>query len=366
MRGPEKRVSKIHQLKSIVNAEQCRAFLGYVHEELGRLSQRPESYAIHNPEKLIDVVAEFSRTPDLSRDKAIAIVSSVAGATSLNSAVTAQASHCVSAELALKIWANLHVQFPRQSPVPMFTPVETVIPWTDNTTFQSLVRSQFEARMGRPATDLSRIDPKFSMDLFVKAYEYRVSWTSNLADHLKINPESPRLIMVYEHKICLWNHLKMAQDKNSVPVLPVPLIEEAIDTLNLLFPLGKKSTKSFLRRHGKSFHGLGKCGRATQYDLQKYHYWRKEIGDLAEVLSQRPRGKAQFILNRDGTNTLDFWTFWTAIAFGILTIIGVATGVYSAVYAKKALDVETLQYQLALAQACSAPNATDLLPGFCH
>lgn len=158
----------------------------------------------------------------------------------------------------------------------------------------------------------------------------------------------------------------MSQDINNVPVLPLPLVEEAIDTLNLLFPFGKKSTKTFLRRHGKSFHGLGKCGRALQYDIERYQYWRKEIGDLAEVLSQRPRGRAQFILNRDGTNTLEFWTFWTAFLFGILGTIGATTGLYSAVYAKRAFDVGVWQYQLALAQACSALNATDVLPGFCH
>ncbi|ROW17254.1 hypothetical protein VPNG_01009 [Cytospora leucostoma] len=169
-----------------------------------------------------------------------------------------------------------------------------------------------------------------------------------------MDPESPHRIMIYEHKICLWNHLRMAQDRNNVPVLPLPLVEEAIDTLNLLFPFSKKSTKSFLRRHGKSFHGLGKCGRATQYDLQEYHYWRKEIGDLAEALSQQPRGRAQFILNKDGTNTLAFWTFWTAVVFGLLGTIGATMGVYSAVYARKAFDIGVLQYQLALAQACSA------------
>lgn len=136
--------------------------------------------------------------------------------------------------------------------------------------------------------------------------------------------------------------------------------------MNLLFPFGKTSTKSLLRRHGKSFHGLGKCGRATQYDIKEYHYWRKEIGDLAEVLSQQPRGKAQFILDKDGTNTLELWSFWTAIAFGMLALIGVVTDVYSAVYAKRAFDIGLLQYQLSLAQACLTPNATDLLHGFCH
>ncbi|KAI3395780.1 hypothetical protein diail_863 [Diaporthe ilicicola] len=58
-------------------------------------------------------------------------------------------------------------------------------------------------------------------------------------------------------------------------------------------------------------------------------------------------------------------TFWTAFAFGALAVVGVASSVYSAAYARRAFDVGLLQYQLALAQACSAVNATDELPGFC-
>lgn len=364
--SPEYATRLLPAISAQADTAQCHGIVDYFQQELAQLDQHPESYAINSAEQIFDVVAKFRTTPNLSQDQAIAIVSSVAQATRVNGAVITHDSCCFPVELAMRIWANLHVQIPRQFGASMLTPAETVIPWLDNTAVQSLVSSHFEKRKARQAVNLSSIDPKFSMALLVKVYDYRVRWTSNLAEHLKIDPEFPRNIMIYEHKICLWNHLKTAQDGNNAPILPLPLVEEAIDTLNLLFPFGKKSTKSFLRRHGKSFYGLGKCGRATQYDIQQYHYWRKEIGDLAEVLSQQPRGRAQFILNKDGTNTLEFWTFWTAIAFGILAVIGVATGLYSAVYAKKAFDVGMLQYQLAVAQACSTPNATDLLPGFCH
>lgn len=349
-------------IRGEVNAEQCRDFLDYVHEELGRMSKYPASYAINSPEKLLNVVEKFK--PDLPRDQVIELMLGLDVNGAVNTPVSLQDPHCLSAELAIRIWINLHVQIPRRSPVPKITQVDTTILWRDNTTFQSLIHSEFEKRKGRPAMFSNKIDPKFSMALLVKEHGYQISWTSNLADHLKIDPGSPRRILIYEHKIFLWNHDRMA--KKHVAVLPLPLVEEAIDTLNLLFPFGKKSTKSLLRRHGKAFHGLGNCGRATKYDIQEYHYWRKEIGELAEVLSQQPLGRAQFILNKDGTNTLQFWTFWTAIAFGMLAIFGVVTGVYSAVYAKKAFDVGMLQYQLALAQACSTLNATDLLPGFCH
>lgn len=206
-----------------------------------------------------------------------------------------------------------------------------------------------------------------------KSYGFTPCWTSNLADHLKIDAEA-KILMVYEHKICLLNHFECS-GKNGTsyatqcpPMLPPNVVGEALDTLNLLFPFGDEATKALLEAHGKSatVYGLGTCGRQKQLEISGYVYWRKEIEEIAAILSQPPRGKAQFLLDRDGTNSREVWTFWTAIAFGALAVIGVATGVYSAMYARKAFDVDMLQYQLALAQACSAENATDELPDFCR
>ncbi|KAG8163897.1 hypothetical protein KVR01_005815 [Diaporthe batatas] len=167
------------------------------------------------------------------------------------------------------------------------------------------------------------------MAYLCQAYDFRPHWTSNLADHLKIDTDS-RTITVYEHKIFLWNHLESNnhwESLNSSAVLPRSVLSEAIDTLNLLFPFGDDATEALLRRAGKEFslYRLGNCGRGRQFEMSRYNYWRDELEEIAAVTSQPPRGKAQFMLDSEGTNSRDVWTFWTAIAFGALAVLGVAS-----------------------------------------
>lgn len=182
-----------------------------------------------------------------------------------------------------------------------------------------------------------------------------------LGEHLRVDHEFKK-IAIFEHKICLWNFQRSRE--MHVP-LPADVVAEALDTLNLLFPWSDKSTKSFIQDK-KGFYGLGQCNLDRQLDRSAYRYWRTEIDSLAKVLLEPPRGRAQLFVDVDGKNALEVWTFWTAVLFGILAVIGVVTGIYSSVCAKLAYDVGVLQYQLALAQACSEENATDLLPGFCR
>src|SRR5207244_8887795 len=101
-----------------------------------------------------------------------------------------------------------------------------------------------------------RIDPAMTMSHLSGSRGLKVFWTSNLADHLAINWKS-RVVSVYEHKICLWNHLNSKVE----PIIPREILEEAIDTLNLLFPLNDSPTKDFLKQNGKPFYGLGYCKR---------------------------------------------------------------------------------------------------------
>ncbi|KAI9866805.1 MAG: hypothetical protein M1813_000747 [Trichoglossum hirsutum] len=58
-------------------------------------------------------------------------------------------------------------------------------------------------------------------------------------------------------------------------------------------------------------------------------------------------------------NKLQWATFWIAVLVLMLALIGLAGNTVPAVYSVK-------QYNLALAQACSASEATALLPGFCN
>lgn len=351
------------------DSEQYKCFLRFLDSEISKLHRHRASFALHDPEQLAQAISRLRASPSLTREIATDIVSH------FSTPIPAKLRDhdwknalSRSVEMTLAILTTVQIQIPRQIRDEVSEP--TTILWTDETaTVQALISHFFESKknslgsMSSRQSDLS----KLTMDHLSNSYGYQPVWTNNLAEHLRIDHKLRR-VMVYEHKICLWNHYRLSHQGpgGSVPILPIAVVAEALDTLNLLFPWGQETSKSFLRRHGKPFYGLGTCGRELQHDLSQYYYWQRELAELAEITSCPPRGKAQFILDKDGTNSMQFWTFWTAMAFGVLAIIGVATGIYAAVYAKLAYDVGVLQYQLALAQACSADNATDVLPGFCQ
>ena len=117
-------------------------------------------------------------------------------------------------------------------------------------------------------------------------------------------------------------------------------------------------TKRFLKQSGKSFYGLGYCKRERCYELEKFRIWRERIADLMDVMDEEPKGVQQLALSKDGRNLLSFATFWVASTVAILTIISIAFGTVQTIYSVK-------QYNLAIAQACSAPGAMDALPQYC-
>ncbi|KAH8684001.1 hypothetical protein BGZ61DRAFT_549770 [Ilyonectria robusta] len=257
-------------------------------------------------------------------------------------------------DVAAGLWLTLDI---RSSPP---AGLSGVLHWADDQSIISLVNASFQT--GSATEDVRKGSVKNSLTVanLVSNHDFRILWTHNLADHLKLDRDS-RVLTVYEHKICLRNHRRSSDST----ALPLAIAEEAIDTLNLLFPRHHHPTKSLLRKHGKSFGGLGTCGQSRTVELSKYPFWGERVEALSKVLDEVPVGAHQFMLKRDGKNALQFATFWIATAIGILTIISFVTGVISAVYAQKAYDLALLQYQLSLAQACSVPDTAAQLSRFC-
>lgn len=384
---PEEDTTWIHELwpglkPSDINQEHYTEFLRFADAQIEIFnSVCPEPSPFQNLSDALRLVSLFQQEPSLTRQRAAELAATILppGGSGASIQYADVVWRCV--ELATRLWATLNIRVPANascSPTARATPA--VFPgqlsylWVDDGPLQEFILGNFENRnqggiQVTPLSSAAKLEPKCTMAYLSQAYDFRPHWTSNLADHLSIDTDS-RTITIYEHKIFLWNHLKSTRlraNGNSPPILPRPVLAEALDTLNLLFPFGDDATEAFLRREGKeaSFYGLGSCTRDRQLDLSRYRYWRGEVGEITSIVSQPPRGRAQFRLDRDGANSREVWAFWTATAFGALAVIGVATGLYSAVYARRAFDVGLLQYQLALAQACSAENATEDLPGFC-
>ncbi|KAI0805291.1 hypothetical protein GGR55DRAFT_287671 [Xylaria sp. FL0064] len=255
-------------------------------------------------------------------------------------------------ERALRLMLNLDIRIgSRRDSISRIE--SSTIDWGDNNSLRGAIENHFLGD-GRD-TLTGRIDPSLSLAYLCTHRGFRVFWTSNLSEHLHISWKS-KIVTIYEHKVFLWNHLR----NSTAPIIPRPILEEAIDTLNLLFPLNDRLTARFLAQNGKDFQRLGYCSRPRDLclDLGKFNIWRDRIAELVEIMSEEPKGLKQLALEQDGRNFLPFVTFWVAIAVALLSLLNLPFAVVSMNYTVK-------QYNLALAQACAEPNAQATLPQYC-
>ncbi|KAI1421670.1 hypothetical protein F5Y12DRAFT_688576 [Xylaria sp. FL1777] len=255
-------------------------------------------------------------------------------------------------ERALRMMLNLDIRIGsrRESGLRVGS---SIIDWGDSISLSEAIESHFVGDNRHMIT--GRIDPSLSLAYLCTYRGFKVFWTSNISEHLHISWKS-KIVTIYEHKVFLWNHLR----NSKTPIIPQAVLEEAIDTLNLLFPLNDRLTTKFLAQSGKDFHGLGYCSRPRDLclDLGKFSIWRDRIAELVEVMNEEPKGLKQLALERDGRNFLPFITFWVAIAVALLSILNLPFAIVSMNYTIK-------QYNIALAQACSEPNAGNTLPQYC-
>ncbi|KAI1428191.1 hypothetical protein F5Y12DRAFT_79495 [Xylaria sp. FL1777] len=200
---------------------------------------------------------------------------------------------------------------------------------------------------------------RLTMRYLTDKYGWSVSWTSDLTEHLAVNPRT-KIVKIYEHKICLLHHFEF---DHGCPI-PQEAIKEALDTLNLLFPSEDVPTQRYLEEEGKPFHLLGSCNREDYRDLAHYRYWHKGLARLLSVIEEEPPGLKQFMFDRERNNLRDVTTFWLAAVVIIFLTLGF--GIISTVFTVKAYQVALMQYKLELAQACSMPGANLSLSQYCE
>ncbi|KAF6830337.1 hypothetical protein CPLU01_07392 [Colletotrichum plurivorum] len=275
-----------------------------------------------------------------------------------------------SLDVIARLWLTINLDtFPLEAS--MNTEHRT-INWMPEDTLSEAINSRFELMCCRfPACppDRRSIPPSFKMTTLCDRYDASICWTSNLVEHLKITWTGNRgSIMIYEHVICLRNHLQYS------PGCPIPaaLLEEALDTMVLLFPPDDRGTRKLLKRHGKTFWRLGRCGRERASGPNDFRYWRARIDALLEEYEKPLSGTRQLLLDPEGRNFLEFSTFWTALAVAVLTILGIGFGTIGTVYAIKAYNLSYKQYLLSqkqfmldLVQTCVEREARERWPHIC-
>lgn len=264
-----------------------------------------------------------------------------------------------SADIAVRIWLMIHIQH---------TSADSSLPsqWPNDTSLPDLLQCWSMPTSPKLQSNGTRHIPEtFSVANLNRYYGFQVNWTSDLLQHLKIDWKYKQ-ITIFEHAICLRNHLEHPDD---CP-LPKHFVQEAVDTIKLLFP-DDKDTKAFLSRDDRNFLKIP-FGRERSLFLSDFFHWQREMSQLLDYWEQGPSGWSQIRLQPDRSNFLEYSTFWIATIVLLLTIFSIIFGVAGLILAKKALDVSVRSlevsvqsYELSLAIACAEANATETLPAFC-
>lgn len=111
--------------------------------------------------------------------------------------------------------------------------------------------------------------------------------------------------------------------------LPITILKETIQTLDLLFPFWDDRTKAFLKAEGQTFHDIiGPFEHGRTLHLLDFAHWKDRLFEVYEEVYQSPPVSwAQ--LRKDRRNPQQFWTFWIALVILALTLVSTVTGIVS-------------------------------------
>jgi len=306
------------------------SFFQYLGDELGPLYQHRLRFAAETFDSTSDLIQFLSdhRSETLSR------LLQLATERFLN---VDDAAVQRSLELTVRLWLTVNVNSTILAVGPI-SAYEHPLDWSQDVSLSALIDKQFKkSSVGLNSNIKSRIDPAITAAYLVNVCGMKIRWTNILSDHLRFNRKS-QILAVYKHKIYLLNHLK---SEDGCPI-PKEVLEETLDTLNLLFPFGHSSTKKLLYRENLSgFYGLGSYNRDRELDLTRYKYWREELCELIEASNEPPRSWRQLLIDR--RNMMDWAAFWIAVMVLLLTLVSISCNIVQTVYTVKAYNMAVQQ-----------------------
>jgi hypothetical protein len=256
-----------------------------------------------------------------------------------------------SIELVVRLWLGINVLSvgPRN-------PRECRVIWEDGQSLDEMIAAQFHQNASKTSPTNIPFDESFTTVNLKNICRLHIRWTDNLIDHLKLEgPRGERCLSIYRHKLCLVNHRKGPEPT----IIPAEVLDEAIRTLDLLFPFGDPKTEAFLKEEKIQFWTISPSASPRAIELDEFKYWRNNLAQLSTLFSGPPETLIQTLL--DTRNISQFATLWVAIV-GVF-FLTIMFGVLSTVYSVKQYRVAVKSYELALAQACQQTSKP--LLGFC-
>ncbi|KAF4624242.1 hypothetical protein G7Y89_g13932 [Cudoniella acicularis] len=150
-----------------------------------------------------------------------------------------------------------------------------------------------------------------------------IRWTSNLADHLRMQDED-KAVEVFHYASFLRLHQKS-------PILPVAFIDETFRALALLLPEHDREVEKWFSGHQIKLEKRRKppldsmareCGqlKVEERQINKFEYWHDRLVILKQVFDEaEPSSMRQWW--RDRRRRVQWYTFWVAAIVLALTIV---------------------------------------------
>ena len=308
----------------------CTAFIRHLGKESSTIKDHQHSFALCTLRRIADTI-------QMLQNKSTRALTDVVReernqALNMDEAVIQR-----TIELCVRLWLTINVNTSTVA-VGGRSSRERTLDWTSQTSLDDFASKTFVKRTHQPAHQGgANIDARFTAEYLVNHCGIEIVWTNYLTDHLKFDSDGD-VLLVFRHKAYLYLQL---EGKAPGPIPPA-VFEEALDSLNLLFPYGEKLTEQLLiRLEDRDFYNIGACGRERILDLQHYGYWTKELGALLQRFESPPQTLKQLAFNR--RNKQEWYAFWVAVMVAFLTLVSVPCAILQAVYTIKT-------YQLAVAQ----------------
>ncbi|KAF2736404.1 hypothetical protein EJ04DRAFT_511071 [Polyplosphaeria fusca] len=333
--------------QSEIVEDEYAVFFDFIGKTLQSLYRHAHRFAAQDLDSLLSDVSDMRTNRDMTRGALTLEIQK----RYLNTLETDVAR---SMELAARLWLGLNVCSRHLSIGPR-NGRDSLVDWPDTQSLDEMIAAQFKRR-GQVSPDNTSLDDSFTAANLKNICRLRIRWTDNLVDHLKLEgPRGQRSLTIYRHKLSLINHRKGPDPT----MIPADILDEALRTLDLLFPFGDPNTDAFLDEEGIQFRivAFAELPRATETD--DFYYWRKNLVALSSLLNGPPETIAQTLL--DTRNLAQFATLWVAI-FGVF-LLTILFGILSTVYSVKQYRVAVKSYELSLVLACQQSSAA--LPQFC-
>ena len=315
-------------------------YFNFFHEEISSLS-----YPRHNPidptKFAMQTYGDFAKVAKFMESNVSCERKEIAQGLQRIFPKTTEAQIIRSMEITARLWLTLHV---RSKDYPIGSSSRVLdIEWLNNVTLKKMVDDCFAKSSYQPGEADLRINPSFTIPKLRKLCRIKTCWTHDLKDHLYYD-RSRKTVHIYTHIAVLKSHMN-----EPAKVFPEDLLKETIRTLELLFPVYKISTLKFLEGQNQGFY-RGPLGLPAT-DFGDFDYWRKRLMELHDVFHQAPKSIPQ--MWNDRRNPMQWWTFWLAVFFSVLTVIFGVISSYSGFWQ---LRHAGKSYELALLQACASIN----------